>query len=182
MNYRTPVLLLVFVSAAAPLATLGQTTASSAPAAAPTAPSQNAASSSSPAPAKKVWTNDDVTDLRDQSVISTVGGANTRSSTASQKPASKGKDARWYREQIGKLQAKIPPLDDQIVALQAAIDGKPTGNARESARPRGVKADSWPVEMDELRKQRDAVLSQISALYDDARHNGIPDAALPVQP
>ena len=67
----------------------------------------------------------------------------------------------------------------QIAQLQSAIDGKPTGDAKSSQRPRGVKADDWSVEMQELQKKRDGILDQISALKDQARHHGVPANALP---
>src|SRR5262249_7407894 len=53
-----------------------------------------AGSSAQPAPAKKVWTNDDVSDLREQSVVSTVGGSSAKS--AGRKPVSKTRNAQWY--------------------------------------------------------------------------------------
>ena len=160
----------------------GQASAQNAPGAAPADSGQASAQSpGTQAPAKKVWTNEDVNGLRDQSVISTFSAPGTKSSKPGQKPASKGRDAKWYQEQIGKLQAKIPPLNDQIAALQAAINGKPTGSGKDSERPRGVKADSWPVERDQLEKKRGDIQNQIDALYEEARHNGIPDSALPPQ-
>ncbi len=189
MSYRALILsfVLVCVVPACPLLAHAQAPTSNPAAEAPTASGQTPAQSSvQQTPAKKVWTNEDVGELRNESAISTFGSnsksSTAKSSSAGQKPASKGKDAKWYRDQITKLEASVPPLDDQIAELQAAIDGKPTGNGTESARPRGVKADSWPVEMDNLQKKRSTVLSQINALYDDARHNGIPDSALPLQP
>jgi hypothetical protein len=139
--------------------------------------------SEQPSPAKKVWTNDDLSGLSDphgQPRISTSSPGAAKSSDAARKPVAKGKDAKWYRDNITKLQAKIPALGEQINALQAAIDGKPTGNGTESVRPRGVKADSWPTEMDALKKQRDSIQNQIDALYDEARRNDIPSNALPV--
>jgi hypothetical protein len=189
MSHRALVLLMVFVWILASPSARGQAAAQSGvnppPSASGQTVEQNSGSvqnSAQPAPAKKVWTNEDVSSLRDQSVISTFSPSNTKSSTPGQKPSSKGKDAKWYRDNISKLQAKIPPLDEQIAALQSAIDGKPTGNGTESARPRGVKADSWPVEMDNLRRQRDGIQGQIATLYDEARRNGVPSNALPSQP
>ena len=176
-------LLLVFAGLAiSSIAARGQTPAQAgADAAAATSGQTSGQNSAQPAPAKKVWTNEDVSGLRADSVISTFSAPNAKPSASGPRPASKGKDAKWYQAQISKLQAKIPPLNDQIDELQAAIDGKPTGNGTESARPRGVKADSWPVEMDHLKKQRDAVEGQIGDLYDQARRDGIPSNALPLQ-
>ena len=176
MSHRSLVLLLVFVVvAASPIVARGQTPAQNGTDTAPSASGQAAGQSSAQnsgqqVPAKKVWTNDDVSGLRDQTVISTFSTPNAKPSAAGQRPASKGKDAKWYQARIGKLQAKIPPLDEQIDSLQAAIDGKPTGNGTES-----------PVEMDNLKKQRDAAQGQLDALYDQARRDGIPASALPLQ-
>jgi hypothetical protein len=190
MSYRALIFSFVSlcVAAACPMPARAQAPASNPPVDAAQTSGQTAGQSSpQAAPAKKVWTNEDVGELRSESVISTFSPANSKTSAAKssasgQKPASKGKDAKWYRDQITKLEASIPPLDNQIAELQAAIDGKPTGNGTESTRPSAVKIDSWPVEMDNLQKKRSAVLSQINALYDDARHSGIPDSALPLQP
>ncbi|HEY4710981.1 MAG TPA: hypothetical protein VIH46_12480, partial [Candidatus Acidoferrales bacterium] len=143
-------------------------------------PVATSVTSSTPAPpaGKKVWTNDDVGDLRSDSVISTVGSSNPKSGV---KPAtaSKNNDAKSYQAQIARLEAQIPPLDSQIAELQAAIDGKPTGDAKTSQRPRGVKADDWSVEKQDLETKRDAIVEQINALRDQARHRGIPANALP---
>ena len=131
-------------------------------------------------PSKKVWTNEDVAGLRDNTAISTFGSAKTKAPTSAAKPAKTGaRNATWYHNQIAKLQAEVPPLNDQIAGLQAALDGKPTGDEKTSTRPYGVKIDSWTEQRDELSKKRDGVLAQIDSLRDEARHNGIPDSALP---
>jgi peptidoglycan hydrolase CwlO-like protein len=147
-----------------------------------TARAQDTSSAASAAPApsapKKVWTNDDVSDLRGESVISTVGGSSTGPSGKPAPPA-KNPDARNYQAQIARLEAQIPPIDSQIAELQAAIDGKPTGDAKSSQRPRGVKADSWTVEMQDLQKKRDGIETQIATLKDQARHHGVAPNTLP---
>ena len=151
-----------------------------------TAPAQDGSSAppatptSSEKPAKRVWTNDDLTGPRESAAVSTPLDPNTKPANTGQKPAApKNRNAQWYHDQIAKLQAQVPPLDGQIAELQAAIKGKPTGDAKTSQRPRGVKADDWSVELAQLQAKRDDVLSKISALQDEARHNGIPDSALP---
>jgi len=143
-------------------------------------PSSQASSTAAVQPtSKKVWTNDDVSDLRDGSAISTFTEPNSKPAKTGAKPASKGHDAQWYQTQITKLRAQIPPLDTQIAELQAAMEGKPTGDAKESTRPYGVKADQWPVELDQLQKKRNGIEAHISAFEDEARHNGVPPNALP---
>jgi hypothetical protein len=134
-----------------------------------------------PAP-KKVWTNDDVTDLRGESTISTVGQPNAKNGAKpGDKPAPNAKNgnAKTYQAQIARLEAQIPRLDAQIAELQAAIDGKPTGDGKTSQRPRGVKVDDWSVEMQELQKKRGDALEKIAAIKDQARHQGVPPNTLP---
>jgi hypothetical protein len=152
------------------------------PATGQTASTSNSTVAPAPPAAKKVWTNDDVTDLRGESAISTVGqptaknGAKPGNKTAAN---AKNGNVKAYQAQIARLEAQIPPLDAQIAELQAAIDGKPTGDGKTSQRPRGVKADDWSVEMQELQKKRDDTLEQIAALKDQARHQGVAPNTLP---
>jgi len=130
-------------------------------------------------PARKIWTDDDVGDLRDRSAISTVGAPNSKSSNLTGRPAAptaRTKDARWYQDQISKLRAKIPPLDDKIRHLQDALDGKTVNSVRTYG---GVRADDWRDQLSRLRKQRDDISGKIAALEDDARHNGIAPNAVP---
>jgi len=129
---------------------------------------------------KKVWTNEDVGELRDHNETSTFAVAKMRpSAPAAKAPANRGRNAKWYHDQIANLQAKVPPIDSQIAALQDALDGKPTGDGKTSTRSTGVRADSWALEKADLEKKRQGILDQIDALHDEARHNGIPDGALP---
>jgi hypothetical protein len=139
-----------------------------------------AAPSAAQDPSKKVWTNDDVAGLRDNTTISTFRTAKTKPPSGTTKPGKTGaRNAAWYNNQIAKLQAEVPPLNDQIAALQAALDGKPTGDEKTSTRPYGVRIDSWTEQRDDLSKKRDGILAQIDSLRDEARHNGVPDSALP---
>jgi hypothetical protein len=147
---------------------------------APAAGQSSVTNSPAPAPAapKKVWTNDEITGLRSESVISTVGSTDAKPASKPE-AAAKNKNANAYQAQIARLEAQIPVLDSQIAQLQSAIAGKPTGDGKDSQRPRGVKADDWSVEMQQLQKKRDGILDQISALKDRARHQGVPGNALP---
>jgi hypothetical protein len=141
--------------------------------------SQSQSTAPAPSTSKKVWTNDDVADLREGSEVSTFNSPSTRNNRTATKPGSKGRDAKWYQDQIAKLQKQIPPLDNQIAALQSAIDGKPTGDGKTSARPYGVKLNDWSVELADLQKKRDGLTGQINALEDEARRKGIPENQLP---
>jgi len=150
----------------------------------PDAPPSSSATTPSQAPAatsRKVWTNDNVTELRENSEISTVGrpAASPAEAGAKTVAASKAHNAKWYRDQIVKLQAQLPPLDSQIEQLREAIDGKAMGDGKTSSRPWSVKGDSWAREEAELQNKRDAIAAHIGALRDQARHNGVPPNTLP---
>lgn len=138
--------------------------------------SQTAAS----APAKKVWTNEDVGDLRDHAPISTVGDSAPKTSKAADKPAPppKGKNARWYIDQIQALQAKVPPLNDKIQQLQAALNGDQVDSTRQYG---WVRPDDWKDQLQRLQKQRDDLQAKIAVLEDQARHDGVAPNLLPQQ-
>lgn len=148
------------------------------------APSSSSAippSQAPPATPKKVWTNDNVNELRANSEISTVGGTSASRGMADRRTGagSRGHDAKWYRDQIVKLQAKLPPLDSQIEQLREALDGKAMGDGKTSSRPWAAKGDSWAREEAELQSKRDDIAAHIDALRDQARHNGVAPNTLP---
>jgi hypothetical protein len=181
MNRRVFSLVAVFVFAAASAHAQAKTEQSAPPTQPPALTQNSAANPSTPQtpqpPQKKVWTNDELSGLDPHAGVSTVGKES--GPTSKHVAPTKGHDAKWYQDQIAKLQAKIPPLDRQIAALEAALEGKPTGDAKRSTRPAGVKVDDWSRELAELQKKRDGTFAQISALQDQARHNGVAPNALP---
>jgi hypothetical protein len=176
MRHRSLLLLATALSIATTVSAQSQTTGST-----DTGPAPNQATgtaSAAPPAGKKVWTNEDVSDLRTNSTISTVGSTGTKPSakaTATGKP----KNPKPYQAQIARLEGQIPPLDQQIAELQDAIDGKPTGDAKTSKRPRSVQADDWNVQMQDLQKKKQGILDQIAAMKDEARHQGVPPNTLP---
>ena len=133
--------------------------------------------STSPA-TKRIWTNDDVSDVRAGTGTSNHPASLAKSSAAAAKPsvASKGKDAKWYHDQIAKLQAQLPPLQVQISSYQAALAGKPIDETRLYG---GVKIADWPVQLAKLQQKRDDIVGKIAAREDQARHNNIPASSLP---
>ena len=147
-----------------------------------TAPTSSQKDGSSPAKAavKKVWTNENVTDLHDNSTISTFN----QTRALSPKPEHESQTVSLgtvaqYHDQIAKLEAQLPPLDRRIEALQEGIDGKPTGNGKDSTRRFGVRGGDWRTEESQLQANRDRIAAQISALRDEARHKGVLPSALP---
>ena len=176
MRHRSLLLLATALSIATTVSAQSQTTGST-----DTGPAPNQATgtaSAAPPAGKKVWTNEDVSDLRTNSTISTVGSTDTKPS-AKTSSAGKPKNPKQYQAQIARLEGQIPQLDQEITELQDAIDGKPTGDAKTSKRPRSVQADDWNVQMQDLQKKKQGILDQIAAMKDEARHQGVPPNTLP---
>lgn len=141
-----------------------------------------AATAAPAAPAKKVWTNEDMGDLRSGSSISTFQNKGVNQAKAPRKPAPSGKNgnANWYRAQITKLQAQIPPLDAKIAQLQSAIAGHSVNDPKTSSRPYGgVKPGDWQMQVNQYQQDREALLAKISALQDEARHAGVAENDIP---
>jgi hypothetical protein len=123
---------------------------------------------------KKVWTNDDG---RFHSPSSPSANASTKpAGTANKpKPINNGKNA-GYRAQITKLQGQIPPLDDKIAQLQAALNGQTTNAPRTYG---WSKPEDWHDALARYQKQREDIQAKISALEDEARHNVVPESEIP---
>jgi hypothetical protein len=139
------------------------------------APAPTSGSTQSPPPQKKVWTNENLGGSHsqpDDSSASAQPGSNA--GTAAARP--KSKNARWYHDQIAKLQAQIPPLDKTIAELQAALEGK---TLNEPLRYGGNRIGDWKEQLQQLQTKRQDTLDKIAALEDQARHNGIEPNALP---
>jgi hypothetical protein len=134
---------------------------------------------------KKVWTNDDVDELRDQGAggISVMGNApaapaTAQKATATAKPAAAApkipneKDPEWYRKQLAPLYDKLSQINDQIAAAQSAVDGDSRGDSGVSMGAR-APAGTPQEQVAALQKEQADVQSKIDALLDQARHNDI---------
>jgi hypothetical protein len=148
----------------------------------PAAPAPHASSSASSlsasSPTKRVWTNDDMGDLHRNSTISSFSAPPGKSGNTNGKPATgaKNSDAKRYQDQIAALRAKLPPIDDKISQLQAVLSGNTVQEMRSAS---GAHIDDWHEELLHLQKQREDIEAKISALQDEARHNGVPDNQIP---
>jgi len=141
------------------------------------APDTDAAPPKSAAPEKKVWTNEEMSKMDPHSGVSTVGKEDR--SAPSQKSGAARRDAKWYQSEILKMQEKVAALDNQIAEIDAALAGNPTGDQKKSARPTGVKSDDLHDERSRFKFQRDELVDKITALQDEARHNGVDPSQLP---
>jgi hypothetical protein len=128
-------------------------------------------------PQKKIWTNDNLDSSPDpagNSIASNSPSSNPGAGSASKSKSKK--DAKWYSDQISKLQAQIPPLDKSIAELQAVLDGKTVNEPQHYG---GNRIGDWKDQLQQLQKKRQDALDKISALEDAARHNGVAPNALP---
>jgi len=143
-----------------------------------TATAANAnATATTTAPAKKVWTNEDMREVHRDNAISTFSNASNKPANGKTAASAKGnKDAKNYQTQITRLQEKLPPLDEQISQLQAALNGATVNSTRHVG---GAKIDDWHDELVRLQKQREDITTRISALQDEARRNGVPANQIP---
>lgn len=158
MNRPLPFLLAAIFLAASTAA--AQSTPPTTAPANPQAPAQPSAP-----PEKKVWTNDDLS-------APGQGGVSQPAAAKTPRPAKNSrKDAQWYRNQIAKLEGQIPPLDKQMDQLERAIAGD--ASAEDAARKYNwAKPGDWKAQLAQVQKKRSDILQKISALEDDARHQG----------
>lgn len=126
--------------------------------------------------AKKVWTNDDMTDVAHGPTPAKPPATTVKVSATKAPIAPKTKSAQWYRDQIVKLQAQLPLLESQISELQAALNGETVSETRKYG---GVKLDDWSVELKQLQQKRDDIFAKIAVLQDQARHDGVAPNSLP---
>jgi hypothetical protein len=158
----------------------GNATAPAAPAQADTASTANAnaaTATTASAPAKKIWTNEDMREVHRNDAISTFSATNAKPANGKPAGTAKGnKDAKQYQDQILKLREKLPPLDEQIEQLQAALNGDTVNSTRHVG---GAKIDDWHDELVRAQKQREDIVAKISALQDEARRNGVPPNLIP---
>jgi uncharacterized protein YukE len=141
------------------------------PAPLPAATSENSGQPTQPA-TKKVWTNDD---FDSHAATAAKPAVAPKPKPAKSKPAS-GKNAGWYRTQISKLNNQVADIDQQIASYQAALNGEPPPN--QGVQEYHMRRADWQAEIQKLNKQKQDLLDRISALEDEARHNGIEDGQL----
>jgi hypothetical protein len=84
----------------------------------------------------------------------------------------------WYADQITRLQAQLPPIDQKIVNLEAGLSGKFTGDAQSSTRPEAAYFD-WRVQLAQLQKRLADIDARIEVLGRQARQAGISPNSLP---
>jgi hypothetical protein len=140
---------------------------------------------------KKVWTNEDMDQLRARGLISIVGPevneaaapatpvATEPTEAASPAYNSRLEDPEWYAEQAAKLQAELDErqaaLQQQQTALAQAADRNTQPGIALDKNNVGVTPESG---LAILQAQVDEVQSELDELSDLARQNNIPPGVL----
>ena len=134
---------------------------------------------------KKVWTNEEMDQLRARGLISTF---NVATETAAQTPVApsepatftaRTEDPTWYAEQAAILQAELDKREAalreaQMAIAQAAEGITQPGVAMDKSNP-GVTPEAG---IDILKAQAREVQTQLDELGDLARQNNIPPGVL----
>ncbi len=143
------------------------------PSPAPAATSDTSGTSSQPT-SKKVWTNDDF-GSNPAAAPATKPTKEPKPKAAKTNPVS-GKNANWYRAQILKMNGQIAGIDHQVASYQAALNGEPPPN--QGVQEYHMHRGDWQAEIQKLTQQKQDLLAKISALEDEARHNGVEENQL----
>jgi chromosome segregation ATPase len=150
--------------------------------AAATALAQTAPPQQSKPKEKKVWTNDDIPDLRARSHVSVLGEAATESapkgkeekekeSAKTAAPKDKTKDPKYYQERLAPLRAQLDQIDSRIKELQD-YTAHPTTGAGMVLNQRNLSL-SPQNQIDQLQQRRAKIQQQIDDIEDEARSNGV---------
>jgi len=167
MRYRPLFMTLLFLGASAPAAPARAQNQSQQPVP-PNASANDAASATDQQAPKKVWTNDDF-DAHDANPSS---GAGAKPKSVRTKPVPQNSArANWYRNQISKLNAQIPEIDQKIASYQSALNGNP--QPAQGLEEYHLRRADWLAEIQKLTKQKQDLLAKIAALEDQASKEGI---------
>lgn len=173
MSHRPLTLFAAAILSLAPLsASLAQNASKNgqpADSAAQTPPNGSSAPKASQKP-KKIWTNDDVSDLRAHSTISTVGDEKNGARRPVVRRPSSDYLVGAYRAQIDQLQARVADIDKQVASLRAAQSGKTVDSSRKYDAA-GGKIGNWNAQIDQLQKNRQDLLRQIDAVEAQLRQS-----------
>ena len=156
---------MLFASAAA-----AQTPATNPPA--PAAPAQNPAPPPETKKAKKVWTEENLSDAH--GTVSVVGDPKNASKG---KPAvGKPADAQYIasvRKQLEKYQEQIADIDKQLMDLKNFSSGEPSSGASGIRLNKSYDREPIEVQIRALQEKKKDLQAKSDALLDEARKRGV---------
>lgn len=125
---------------------------------------------------KKVWTNDEISNVGGDGAISVVGKAGGGPSSnnfqkAASGSAARDKQAAAYRDRLHQLNNELEATDKKISQLQnfKADNSSPSGGIDMNHRYSRTPVEDQVKELEEKKKQ---IQVQIDAVEDQARKNG----------
>ncbi len=141
---------------------------------------------------KKVWTNEDLEELRGKAHVSVVGQASASPAGEEAKPAASGsemagtagepylreKDAQPYRERLAPLRAELERIDSQIRQIRDFLSNPRSEAQAGIVLGQGSMQLTPQNQLEQLERRRRDVQQKIDEIEDQARQNGIPPGSL----
>lgn len=134
---------------------------------------------------KRVWTNDDLDQLRARGLISIVGQAPETASQAAAAPSeparytSRFQDPEWYAKQAADLQAQLDKrtaaLQEAQMGLAQAAEGNTQGGIAFDKKNAGITPEAG---LANLKASVQEIQSQLDELSDLARQNNVSPGVL----
>jgi hypothetical protein len=129
-----------------------------------------------------IWTNGDLERLRGVGLISVVGHVSEEATAgaAAPSPHLRTQDPEWYAEQASKLRAELKNRGTRLQHYRQALEGARnlqtmTGGINLARGDTGITPDA---SIEILQRRVHEIQSELDALEDLARHNGIPPGTL----
>jgi|HubBroStandDraft_6_1064221.scaffolds.fasta_scaffold00283_25 hypothetical protein len=135
-----------------------------------------AATDTNAAPAKKVWTNENLNEVR--GTVSVVGDKRSQKSLGTPSKPGGSATGAAVRPDLQKLQAQLDDVNKQLALYKAFQDGEPVStNARDF--DKGVSRIPVDQQMVKLKEKAVKLKKQIDDLVDEALKKGTPANQLP---
>jgi len=129
-----------------------------------------------------VWTNDNLARLHDLGLISIVGARNDEmpESASLRQPYVKTQDPEWYAAEAAKLRDQLEHRQAELRGYQQALEDaeslrNTTGGINLDEGDIGITPEAG---IEILRQRAEETQTELDALDDLARRNGIPPGAL----
>jgi hypothetical protein len=168
----------VFLLAALPAtAQSDPATRSQDPAVSPTSsPTPGADANTNAAPAKKVWTNENLNEAR--GTVSVVGDKRSQKSLGTTSKPTGSATGATVRPDLQKLEAQLDDVNKQLALYKAFQEGEPVStNVRDF--DKGISRVPVDQQMVKLKEKAVKLKKQIDDLVDEALKKGVPANQLP---
>ncbi|HUL15252.1 MAG TPA: hypothetical protein VLV88_04590 [Terriglobales bacterium] len=129
---------------------------------------------------KKVWTEDDLGKLKGRVSVVGKSGSNGGSGSDWESDGDSGNEAHsgktslgeQLRSELARLQAQMNDTDQKIAQLKNIQSGATSGNS-EMQLHHGYNMDPLPDQIKKLEDKKTQIQTQMDAIYEQARKNGI---------